>query len=110
MCLFIGLCAKKLKTPLSNGENWAIGLTATVVCLAVILIISIATQPTAQTQLNFKAIISPLACTRLNIECFLFAGSFCTVYSSPQHSNQHLPYVNVGLPHVDPFRRLDANW
>lgn len=56
MCILIGICAKYLKNPLSNGEEWAISLTSITVCLAVLLIISVATQPTSQTPLNFKVI------------------------------------------------------
>nr|CAH7724903.1 unnamed protein product [Callosobruchus chinensis] len=60
MCIFIGLCAIYLKEPIANGEVWAISLTSLAVFLAVIVIMSLVTQPTSRKELSFKVPAVPL--------------------------------------------------
>ncbi|KAJ8966976.1 hypothetical protein NQ314_003199 [Rhamnusium bicolor] len=60
MCIFIGLCAIYLKTPITNGEIWAIVLTSVVILITVILIMSLVTQPTSNKELSFKVPFVPL--------------------------------------------------
>ncbi|VEN53805.1 unnamed protein product [Callosobruchus maculatus] len=60
MCICIGLCAIYLKEPISNGEVWAISLTSLAVFLAVVVIMSLVTQPTSRKELSFKVPAVPL--------------------------------------------------
>lgn len=57
MCLLIGLCAKFLKTQIVNGELWAIVLSAVVVGITVLVVLSIGTQPPSHKELSFKVSI-----------------------------------------------------
>ncbi|RZC32159.1 high affinity cationic amino acid transporter 1-like, partial [Asbolus verrucosus] len=57
LCVLIGLCAMYLKKPISRGEIWAIVLTAIVICLTVLVVMSIATQPKSRKELTFKVIM-----------------------------------------------------
>ncbi|CAH1119164.1 unnamed protein product [Phaedon cochleariae] len=60
ICLLICLCAKFWKDNILNGEIWAISLTSVTVLLAVLLMMSMVTQPTSKKQLSFKVPLVPL--------------------------------------------------
>ncbi|CAH1971139.1 unnamed protein product [Acanthoscelides obtectus] len=60
MCIFIGVCAIYMKEPIVDGEVWAISLTSVAVLLAVIVMMSLVTQPTSRKELSFKVPAVPL--------------------------------------------------
>lgn len=65
MCLLIGLCAKFLKTQIGDGELWAIVLSAVIVAITVLVVLSIAVQPTSHRELSFKvSILSRIFCIK----------------------------------------------
>lgn len=53
-CILLGLCAIYLRDEIGAGKIWAIVLTALTVFVAVILIMSLVTQPTSKKELSFK--------------------------------------------------------
>ena len=54
LCVLIGLCAMYLNSQIRDGEIWAIVLTAVVVALAVLVVMSMTTQPKSRKELSFK--------------------------------------------------------
>ncbi|CAH1378518.1 unnamed protein product [Tenebrio molitor] len=60
LCVLIGLCAIYLKKYIGNGEAWAIVLTAIVVFVTVLVIMSMTTQPKSRKELTFKVPLVPL--------------------------------------------------
>ncbi|XP_018565577.1 high affinity cationic amino acid transporter 1 isoform X1 [Anoplophora glabripennis] len=60
ICVLMGLCAIYLRDYIGNGEIWAIVITSIVVFIAVVIIMSIVTQPTSNKELSFKVPLVPL--------------------------------------------------
>ncbi|XP_063926032.1 high affinity cationic amino acid transporter 1-like [Zophobas morio] len=60
LCVLIGLCAMYLNSQIRDGEIWAIVLTAVVVALAVLVVMSMTTQPKSRKELSFKVPLVPL--------------------------------------------------
>nr|XP_023020567.1 high affinity cationic amino acid transporter 1 [Leptinotarsa decemlineata] len=59
-CVFIGLCVLFWKNHIVDGDVWAISVTSGFVFIAVILVMSMATQPTSKKELSFKVPLVPL--------------------------------------------------
>ncbi|KAG5878362.1 hypothetical protein JTB14_008722 [Gonioctena quinquepunctata] len=59
-CFCIGLCILCWNSNIINGDMWAISVTSVCVLIAVLLVMSMATQPTSKKELSFKVPMVPL--------------------------------------------------
>ncbi|XP_044263025.1 high affinity cationic amino acid transporter 1-like, partial [Tribolium madens] len=60
LCIFIGICAMQLKDWIRNDSLWGIVVSGVVVGLAVLVLMSITTQPQSRKELSFKVPLVPL--------------------------------------------------
>lgn len=108
LCVLIGLCAIYLKKYIGNGEAWAIVLTAIVVFVTVLVIMSMTTQPKSRKELTFKVIqLSQFVPFWRSFS--LIEGTLGASDSRIEHPDQRLLDADAGPVHLDSFRRLDGN-